>query len=82
MGTVTFDTLKLVDTLEQADIPRAQARAIVDVVRESRDATDGASKRDVRELRMEIKNDIRLLQWMVTATLAGVGVILTKLFLG
>jgi len=54
----------------------------VDVVRESRDATDGASKRDVRELRMEIKSDIRLLQWMVTATLAGVGIILTKLFLG
>jgi len=82
MSTVTFDTLKLVDTLEQADIPRAQARAIVDVVRESRDATDGASKRDVRDLRMEIKSDIRLLQWMVTATLAGVGIILTKLFLG
>jgi len=82
MGTVTFDTLKLVDTLEQADIPRAQARAIVDVIRESRDTTDGASKRDVSELRMELKSDIRLLQWMVTATLAGVGIILTKLFLG
>jgi len=54
----------------------------VDMIRESRDATDGASKRDVGELRMELKGDIRLLQWMVTATLAGVGIILTKLFFG
>jgi len=39
MSAVTFDTLKLVDTLEQVRLPREQARAIVDVVRESRETT-------------------------------------------
>jgi len=39
MSTITFDTLKLVDTLEKVAIPREQARAIVEVVRESRDTT-------------------------------------------
>jgi len=39
MSAVTFDTLRLVDTLEQAKLPREQARAIVDVVRESRETT-------------------------------------------
>jgi len=39
MSAVTFDTLKFVDVLEQAKLPREQARAIVDVVRESRETT-------------------------------------------
>jgi len=39
MTAITFDTLKLVDTLEQAKLPREQARAIVEVVRESREVT-------------------------------------------
>jgi len=39
MTALTFDSLKLVDTLEKVEIPREQARAIVNVVRESRDAT-------------------------------------------
>jgi len=39
MSAITFDTLKFVDVLEQAKLPREQARAIVDVVRESRETT-------------------------------------------
>jgi len=39
MSAIMFDTLKLVDTLEQAALPREQARAIVDVVRESHEIT-------------------------------------------
>jgi len=55
MSSVTMDTLKLVEALEQADIPRAQARAIVDVVREARDAGDVATKADIRDLRQEME---------------------------
>jgi len=36
---LAFDTLKLVDALEKVRLPRDQARAIVEVVRESRDIT-------------------------------------------
>jgi len=39
MSAVMFDTLKLVDALEKAALPREQARAIVDVVRESHEIT-------------------------------------------
>jgi len=39
MSAMMFDTLKLVDVLEKAALPREQARAIVDVVRESREIT-------------------------------------------
>jgi len=58
MTAITFDTLKLVDTLEQAKLPREQARAIVEVVRESREITlteqsniaQAASERTAAEL--------------------------------
>jgi len=58
MTAITFDTLKLVDTLEQAKLPREQARAIVEVVRESREVTlmeqsniaQAASERTAAEL--------------------------------
>jgi len=54
MSTATFDTLQLVDALEKADIPREQARAIVDVVRKSHDASDVATKADLELLRKDI----------------------------
>jgi len=80
MSSVTFDTLKLVDALEKAQMPRDQARAIVDVVREARDASDVATKGDLRELRMELKGDIRLLQWMLGILIAGVASLMLKAF--
>jgi len=54
MSAATFDTLKLVDALEKVNIPREQARAIVDVVRESHDATDVATKADLELLRKDL----------------------------
>jgi len=54
MSTATFDTLKLVDALEKVNIPREQARAIVDVVRKSHDASDVATKADLELLRKDI----------------------------
>jgi len=80
MATVTFDTLKFVDSLEKAQIPREQARAIVDVMRESHDAVDVATKGDLRELELRLRGDINLLRWMMGVTLAGVGAIFAKLF--
>jgi len=54
MATLTFDTMKLVDALEKVQIPREQARAIVDVVRKSHDASDVATKADLELLRKDI----------------------------
>jgi len=72
---VTFDTLKFVQTLESAGIDRAQASALAAAVRDSHDAADLITKKDL-ELAL---SPVRV---MLGITLAGVGVILTKLFLG
>jgi len=74
MSAVTFDTLKLVDALEKADIPRAQARAIVDVVREAQDAADVATKGDVALVRKDIdlmRKDMEMLRKDLIIKLGG-----------
>jgi len=85
--SITFDSLKFVDALEQAQLPREQARAIVEVVRNSHDAADVATKNDILKLdakidlvRSDLRGDIHLLRWMMGVTLAGVGAIFAKLF--
>jgi len=54
MTAMTFDTLKLVDALEQAAIPREQARAIVEVVRQAHHSADLATKADLDSLRKDL----------------------------
>jgi len=44
MTAVTFDTLKFVDTLEKAQMPREQARAIVEAVQSTHETTGFATK--------------------------------------
>jgi len=75
MATVTFDTLKFVQTLESAGVDREQASAIATAVRDSHDAADMVTKKD-----LEIA--LAPLRVMMGITLAGVGVALVKLFLG
>jgi hypothetical protein len=62
MSAVTFDTLKLVRTLEAAGMLSTQAEAMADAVRESHDAADLATKGDLRELRGEMRADMRELR--------------------
>ncbi|WP_334469654.1 hypothetical protein [Arsenophonus sp. PmNCSU2021_1] len=54
MGQVAFDTLKFVETLEGAGLPKDQAKAISLAVRESHQAVDVATKRDLGDVRKEI----------------------------
>lgn len=56
MAQVYFDTLKFVETLEAAGLPAAQARAISAAVKDSHEAVDVATKRDLNDLRSEIDN--------------------------
>jgi len=73
----------------------AQAQAVADLEGKltaleqgvKRDAEQTATKGDVRELRMELKGDIRLLYWMLgtlvglsTAALAGVVALVLKAY--
>jgi len=91
MSAVAMDTLKLVEALEKVDIPRAQARAIVDMVREVREARDSgdvATKVDVRDLRSEmdaLRKDMEIMRRDIIIKLgamqiAGFGMVLAVLF--
>jgi len=55
VAAVTFDTLKFVETLEQAQMPQEQARAIATAIRETYSAADVAAKGDIRDVRQELE---------------------------
>jgi predicted phage-related endonuclease len=55
MATVTFDTLKFVETLKEAGVLETQAKDFSTAVRESHEAADVATKGDISDLRHEIK---------------------------
>jgi len=87
MSAVTFDTLKFVETLEEAGVENKVAKAISTAVRDSYDAADLATKADLREmeLRMDAKYEalraeLNLIKWMMGLLLAAVMTILIKSF--
>jgi len=92
----SFDTLAYVKRLKAADVPEAQAEAQAEALRAVLDTQDVATKGDLRELEHRIETrfaavdgsfakvdgKLTLLHWMIGITLAGVGAIFAKLFLG
>jgi len=62
MAAVTFDTLKFVETLERANVPREQASAIASAVRDAQDLSDVATKQDLRELESATDSKFDLLR--------------------
>jgi len=74
MSIATFDTLQLVDALEKAHMPREQARAVVDVVRQAHDSADVATKADLVVLRKDIevlRKDLEVLRKDIIIKLGG-----------
>jgi hypothetical protein len=92
MTTITFDTLKFVERLEKAGIPRdhakAEAEALADVLASGSQelATTGdinTVRTEMREMRLEINGEMKLIRWMVGLSLAistGILAMLFKLF--
>jgi len=62
MNAATFDTLKFVEILEAAKVPREQAIAFADAVRIAHNAADVATKNDVADLRKDTDNKFELLR--------------------
>jgi len=52
---ITFDTLKFMQTLEEAGVERRQASAIASAVRDSHDAADVATKGDIAFMRRDVE---------------------------
>jgi hypothetical protein len=85
MTSITFDTLKFVERLEKAGIPRdhakAEAEALADVLASG--SQELSTKSDLRELELRINSEIKLIRWMVGLSLAistGILAMLFKLF--
>ena len=85
MASIAFDTLKFVERLEKAGIPRdhakAEAEALADVLASG--SQERSTKSDLRELELRINSEIKLIRWMVGLSLAisiGILAMLFKLF--
>ncbi|MFS1584049.1 MAG: DUF1640 domain-containing protein [Candidatus Arsenophonus phytopathogenicus] len=58
MGQVAFDTQEFVETLENAGLPKEQAKAISIAVRKSHEVADVATKRDLEDVRKDLTTQI------------------------
>ncbi|ACQ67318.1 DUF1640 domain-containing protein [Candidatus Williamhamiltonella defendens] len=56
MGQVAFDTQEFVETLENAGLPKEQARAISIAVRKSHEVADVATKTDIAEVKRDLED--------------------------
>lgn len=86
MATITFDTLKFTQRLEQAGIPHDQAIAMVEAQKESLSEimeAHLATKNDVQDVKIkQVEHDgqFTLIKWMLGFLLAGVLSIVIKTF--
>jgi len=80
MSVIPFDTLKFVDTLELADVPRDQARAIAAAVRDSHDAAELVARKDLALALAPIQAEQKLQRWMLGAVLGGIVALILKSF--
>jgi polyhydroxyalkanoate synthesis regulator phasin len=71
MASATFDTLKFVETLEEAGIPETHARAISNAVRNAHDTAELATKTDLREAVAEVRGEIQELRGGMRAEMQG-----------
>lgn len=67
MGQVAFDTQEFVETLENAGLPKDQARAISIAVRKSHEVADVATRRDLEDVRKDLTAQITEVKKDMTA---------------
>ncbi len=81
-ATVAFDTLKFVRRLRDAGVDERQAEAFSEAFREVQDAQlqELATKRDLRELKLEITAEIAPLKWGMAVCLGGIITLIIKAF--
>ena len=73
MTTITFDTLKFANRLEQAGASRELASAIVDAQKDAlSEALDStiATKRDLDRVEAKLLGELTLVKWMVGVLIA------------
>lgn len=82
MATITFDTLRLADTLKAAGISPQQADAAVRVITKAQDdlVPKAHGDKTLEKMFASIRTDLAVLKWMMGASLAGVLSLILKTF--
>ena len=67
MPTITFDTLKFVESLKQSGFDEQQAKGLTSAFQEAQDThlDELSTKKDLNELRLEIKGGLLVIKWML-----------------
>jgi hypothetical protein len=94
MTTITFDTLKFAQKLEQAGVPRNQAEAFAEAQKDFLDEitqAELATKNDIKDIRNDIQSmhlkmveqdgQFVLLRWMLGFLMAGILSLVIKAFI-
>ncbi len=55
MATITFDTHKFIRTLKEAGVPESQAEAFSEAFKEAQGEADLATKRDIDDVRRDMR---------------------------
>jgi hypothetical protein len=55
MATITFDTHKFIRTLKDAGVPESQAEAFSEAFKEAQGEADIATKRDIDDVRRDMR---------------------------
>ena len=79
MSAMTFDTLKVAESLKTAGIDEAHARAIVTAMRQAINE-NSATKADLAVVKSELKADIAALKWIASFQSAFILAIAARLF--
>jgi hypothetical protein len=93
MATITFDTLKFAQKLEQAGVPRNQAEAFAEAQKDflgEITQAELATKNDIKDIRNDIQSmrlkmveqdgQFALLRWMLGFLMAGMLSLVVKAF--
>lgn len=84
MTTITFDTLKFVQTLEKAGVPYAHAEAFAEVFKQAQGEAELVTKpylnATLDAALAPLRTDLAVLKWMMGLLLAGVMALILKNF--
>ena len=82
MATITFDTLRFVETLKGADFTDTQAKALAEAFKSAWDPSFDmlATKGDIADVRREISEaKVEIIKWVVGLLVAQTGLIIAAI---
>lgn len=80
MSTVTFDTLKFVETLKKSGFDDDKAKAIANAYQDASEDQEVVTKTTLQLELAPIRTELQILKWMSGLIMAGVFAIILKSF--